>query len=142
MAQDEPCMFLFKQIHDAMEKRANNDMREIGLTFSQAFALRELSASPARQMSMKELEKALHVAQSSTARIIQNMERGGIVESFGDASDKRVKYVRLTEKGALLDQSARKKKEEDDAALFSGFSAEEKQLFLSMLQRIWQNIVH
>lgn len=111
------------------------------LTFSQASVLRTLSNAPGCQMSMKELEKALHVAQSTTARIVQNMERNGLVDSFGDASDKRVKYIRLTEKGKTLNKVAQQKKDADETAMYSGFSEEEKQQFLSMLERVKNNLM-
>ncbi len=141
MAERVPSLFLFKQIHDALEKSVNNGIREMGLTFSQASVLRILSNASGCQMSMKELEKALHVAQSTTARIVLNMERNGLVDSFGDASDKRVKYIRLTEKGKTLNEVARQKKDADETAMYSGFSEEEKQLFFSMLERIKRNIM-
>ena len=141
MAERVPRLFLFKQIHDALEKSVNNGIREMGLTFSQASVLRILSNASGCQMSMKELEKALHVAQSTTARIVLNMERNGLVDSFGDASDKRVKYIRLTEKGKTLNEVARQKKDADETAMYSGFSEEEKQLFFSMLERIKRNIM-
>ena len=69
------------------------------------------------------------------------MERNGLVDSFGDASDKRVKYIRLTEKGKTLNEVARQKKDADETAMYSGFSEEEKQLFFSMLERIKRNIM-
>lgn len=142
MAESVPSLFLFKQIHDALEKSVNNNIREMGLTFSQASVLRTLSNDSGYQMSMKELEKALHVAQSTTVRIVQNMERNGLVDSFGDVSDKRVKYIRLTEKGKTLNKVAQQKKDADEAAMYSGFSVEEKQMFLSMLERIKNNMMH
>ena len=120
MAESVPSLFLFKQIHDALEKSVNNDMREMGLTFSQASVLRTLSNDSGCQMSMKELEKALHVAQSTTVRIVQNMERNGLVDSFGDVSDKRVKYIRLTEKGKTLNKVAQPKKDADVPDTYSG----------------------
>ncbi len=141
MTEKVPSIFLFKQIHDALEKRVNNGMREIKLTFSQVSVLRTLSNASGCQMSMKELEKALHVAQSTTARIVQNMERNGLVDSFGDASDKRVKYIRLTEKGKILNEAAQQRKDADEAAMFSGFSEEEKQMCLSMLERVKRNLM-
>ena len=80
--------------------------------------------------------------RSTTVRIVQNMERNGLVDSFGDVSDKRVKYIRLTEKGKTLNKVAQQKKDADEAAMYSGFSVEEKQMFLSMLERIKNNMMH
>ena len=51
------CGALLKQIHDGLEKRANNSLRSQGLTMSQVSVLIELYFSPGKQMALKELER-------------------------------------------------------------------------------------
>lgn len=58
-------------------------------------------------MSLKELEKILHVAQSTTARIVTKMEGKGLIDSFSDVSDKRIKYIRLTQYGEQYSSNAK-----------------------------------
>ena len=41
-----------------------------------------------------------------------------------------------------LNKVAQQKKDADEAAMYSGFSVEEKQMFLSMLERIKNNMMH
>ena len=43
MVGEDSCSGLFKQIHDAMEKRANNDLRPYGITMVQSMILIRLS---------------------------------------------------------------------------------------------------
>ena len=63
----DSCGTLLKQIHDALEKQANNSLRADGLTMAQVGVLLMLDRAEHRQMPLKELEKALHVAQSTAA---------------------------------------------------------------------------
>lgn len=73
MQKSVVCSALIKQIHDHMEKHANNSLRSQDLTISQVGALVELYSAPEKQLSLKELEKLLHVAQSTSAGIISRL---------------------------------------------------------------------
>ena len=64
------CGRLIKQIHDEMGKRANNALRSQDMTVVQLEALIQLDAAPEKRCSLKELERQLHVAQSTTVGII------------------------------------------------------------------------
>ena len=66
-------MYLLKQIHDGVEKQANNSLRSQGLTLAQVGALIELRSIPEKQLTLKELEKRLHVAQSTAAGIVARL---------------------------------------------------------------------
>ena len=103
----DSCGTLLKQIHDALEKQANNSLRADGLTMAQVGVLLMLDRAEHRQMPLKELEKALHVAQSTAAGIVSRLEQKGLVESFGDAEDRRVKVVRLSGRSRLLPDGGR-----------------------------------
>lgn len=140
MENDSSCSVLLKQIHDVQEKNINNTLRNLDLTFSQINVLRALVHSANKQMSLKELEKILHVAQSTTARIVAKMESKGLIDSFGDASDKRIKYIRLTQYGEQYSSNAKQKLEEEETRLLSSLTETEKMLFISLLQKIISNL--
>ena len=91
-------------------------------------------------MSLKELEKILHVAQSTTARIVAKMESKGLIDRFGDASDKRIKYIRLTQYGEQYSSKAKQKLEEEEERLLSSLTETEKMVFVSLLQKITGNL--
>lgn len=136
MQKSVVCSALIKQIHDHMEKHANNSLRSQDLTISQVGALVELYSAPEKQLSLKELEKLLHVAQSTSAGIISRLEQKGFVESFGSPEDKRIKLVRLTSAGKECYLIANQKREEADALLLHGLTDTEKSIFLSLLQKV------
>lgn len=140
MENDSSCSVLLKQIHDVQEKNINNTLRNLDLTFSQINVLRALVHSADKQMSLKELEKILHVAQSTTARIVAKMESKGLIDSFGDASDKRIKYIRLTQYGEQYSSNAKQKLEEEETHLLSSLTETEKMVFVSLLQKITSNL--
>ncbi len=140
MENQSPCSILLKQIHDVQEKNINNTLRNLDLTFSQINVLRALVHSADKQMSLKELEKILHVAQSTTARIVAKMESKGLIDRFGDASDKRIKYIRLTQYGEQYSSKAKQKLEEEEERLLSSLTETEKMVFVSLLQKITGNL--
>ena len=140
MENDSSCSVLLKQIHDVQEKNINNTLRNLDLTFSQINVLRALVHTADKQMSLKELEKILHVAQSTTARIVTKMEGKGLIDSFSDVSDKRIKYIRLTQYGEQYSSNAKQKLEEEETHLLSSLTETEKMVFISLLQKITSNL--
>lgn len=139
MEDNLSCSILLKQLHDVQEKNINNTLRNLDLTFSQINVLRALVHSADKQMSLKELEKILHVAQSTTARIVTKMESKGLIDSFSDVSDKRIKYIRLTQYGEQYSSNAKQKLEEE-TRLLSSLTETEKMVFVSLLQKITSNL--
>lgn len=140
MENNSSCSILLKQIHDIQKKNIDNTLRNLDLTFSQINVLRALVHSTDKQMSLKELEKTLHVAQSTTARIVTKMEGKGLIDSFSDVSDKRIKYIRLTQYGEQYSSNAKQKLEEEETRLLSSLTETEKIIFVSLLQKITSNL--
>ena len=140
MENNSSCSILLKQIHDVQKKNIDNTLRNLDLTFSQINVLRALVHSTDKQMSLKELEKKLHVAQSTTARIVTKMEGKGLIDSFSDVSDKRIKYIRLTQYGEQYSSNAKQKLEEEETRLLSSLTETEKIVFVSLLQKIASNL--
>ena len=136
MADQTSCGMLLKQINDELEKRANNALRSQDLTIAQLGALMVLNQSPGRQMPLKELERKLHVAQSTAAGIITRLEQKKIVESFGDAADRRIKMVRITQQGVQCCLSAEQNMNQEETLLLSGLTNTEKLIFISLLQKV------
>ncbi len=136
MEENRPCGLWIKQINDALERRANNQLRNDGLTLGQASVLFELSKRPGQQASMKDLEKLLHVAQSTTAGLVARLEQKGFVESFGDPQDKRIKLVRITAAGIACCEEGYRHMADTERNLLSGLTEFEAKLFQELLQKI------
>ena len=140
MKKEISCGILIKQINSTLEKNANNTLREQDLTIAQVSALLTIRDFPDQQISLKELEKLLHVAQSTTAGIIHRLEQKGLVASFGDASDKRIKLVKITPLGEQYCKSAEQNMKEAEENLLSGLTETEKSTFNSLLKKVQETL--
>lgn len=132
--------FCIKQIHDRVEKQANNAMRSSDLTMMQVSVLLALQESGEKQMSMKELEKSFGIAQSTVAGIVSRLEQKGFVEALGDAADKRVKRVHITAAGEKCCAESACHKEKAEKRLLKDFSEEERRVLHALLEKAARNL--
>jgi Transcriptional regulators len=140
MKKQKQCGMLIKQIHDGLEKNANNALRDDNITMTQIGTLIELSNAPQHELTLKELEKRLHVAQPTAAGIVSRLEEKGLVEGFAGREDKRIKIVHITESGLNSRKKADNKMQQAEKQLLAGFSEEEKENFNNYLERVLNNI--
>ena len=136
MERNYECGKFIKQIHDELEKQANNTLSFQNLTLTQMRVLMELEATPEQQLSLKELESLLHVAQSTAAGIVVRLGQKGYVESFVDADDRRVKRVAITISGIECCKNAQSHIKNMEAQLLSALTESEKKQFCNLLQKI------
>lgn len=132
--------FCIKQIHDRLEKQANNAMRASDLTMMQVSFLMTLQSSAEKQLTMKELERCFGVAQSTVAGIVSRLEQKGFVEALGDPADKRIKRVHITQAGERCCAEAVVHKEEAEKKLLAGFSENERKLLHELLEKAARNL--
>ncbi|MEY8339391.1 MarR family transcriptional regulator [Lachnospiraceae bacterium 62-35] len=131
---------LIKQIHDRLEKRANNALRSKDLTLMQMSVLMILQKMPEKMLSMKEIERHFQVAQSTVAGIVARLEQKGFVEAFGDVADKRIKLVHMTPIGEACCEETAHYRNEAEETLLRGFSKEEQATLNSLLLRAADNV--
>ena len=138
MQKNYLCGALIKQIHDEIEKKANALLRQQDLTLSQMNVLMELEAIPGHQLTLKELEGLLHVAQSTAAGIVMRLEQKGFVESFTDENDRRVKKVVMTPSGMECCKRAASDVMRMESQLLSGLTEAEKGQFQDLLEKVFK----
>ena len=80
MSNSYSCGALLKQIHDIMEKNANNVLREQDLTISQSGVLVLLDEKEGKTASFKALEKDFGVSQPTMAGILNRLEQKNLIE--------------------------------------------------------------
>ena len=132
----DSCGSLIKQIHDELEQQANNALRPVGLTMAQLGVVLALAGAEHGQRSMKELERHLHVAQSTAAGIVSRLEQKGLVESTGDPADRRSKRIRLTPAGYACWQEAEANMQQAERLILSGLTETERDIFLVLLKKV------
>lgn len=135
-----PNASLIKQIHDRLEKNANNALRAQGLTMMQVSVLLALHDAEDQRLSMKELERHFGIAQSTVTGIIFRLEQKGLVEALSDEKDKRIKLVHITRQGESYYADATFKMEETENNLLRGFSQDEQILLNRFLIKILSNL--
>lgn len=131
---------LLKQIHDSLEKQANNQLRPKDLTMMQVSVLMALRESSEKQLSMKEIEHHFQVAQSTIAGIVTRLEKKGFVEASGDIADKRIKLVRITTDGENCCEEAERYMRDTEELLMYGLTKEERTMFHTLLTRVASNV--
>jgi DNA-binding MarR family transcriptional regulator len=136
MDNSNHCGLSIKQIHDALEKHANNNLRDKDLTMAQLQLLFQLAESENGELQLKDLERILKVAQSSAAGIVVRLEQKGFIEGHVSSDDKRVKFARITDSGRAICQSSYADMERAEQQLFGGLTSEENAMFLLLLKKI------
>ena len=140
MAGQSICGPLIKQIHDELERNTNNSMRSYDITMAQYNALSALDGSADGQLSLKELEHLLHVAQSTVAGIVSRLEQKELVKTFGSMDDRRVKMVQITPQGVGCCQRADQDMQCAEEALLSGLTDAEREIFLILLKKVCRTL--
>lgn len=129
-----------KKINDLLAKDANRGLRAHGLTLSQTRLLVTLHHAPKGEYTLKELEERFQVAQSTMAGIVSRLEQKGLITSYAEECDKRVKHVKLSPQGAALCDASHREIVELEARLTLGLSTEEKAQLLHLLRRVHENL--
>lgn len=131
---------LIKQIHDSLEKQANNTMRPHDITMAQFGVLLALNGAENGSMTLKELETALRVAQSTTVGIVSRLEQKRMLHAMGDPDDKRVKRVQITDLGRACCREAEISMAHAEETILSGLTDTERSIFQTLLLKVRDNL--
>ena len=134
---DKQCGELIKHIHCAMQKNANNELREEDLTFAQVHLLFTLQRQPEGTCPLKGLEKKLGIAQSTTAGLVKRSAEKGFVELLDDPTDRRVKLARITEKGLKVCDDTVEKIHRSEERMVKLLSPEEADTLVELLGKVY-----
>ena len=136
MSKNYSCGTLLKQIHDIMEKNANNVLREQDLTISQSGVLVLLDEKEEKTASFKELEKDFGVSQPTMAGILSRLVQKDFVEVLTDSEDKRIRKAHLTQKGADKCKEGYKHMNSAEEQLLKSLTDDEKKEFNRLLLKV------
>ena len=134
------CGLLIKQIHDAVGKHVNNELRERDLTLTQVRVLMELGEDGGGAMPLKELERRFHVAQPTVVGIVRRLEEKRLIQGFTAPEDNRVKLVKLTLEGKTFRETNICAIEEMEKRLLSRLTEAEQRDFLRMLRTVYDSV--
>lgn len=91
-------------------------------------------------MSQRDLGNRLDLKDAAIGKAIDAMERSGLLERQADPTDRRKALVCLTKPGKKMAEKVAVKRQQLLEAFLEGFSEDETQQFIKLLERCYLNI--
>lgn len=91
-------------------------------------------------LRMGSLSRTTSIEVSTLTRLVDNMEKGGLVERRRDASDARAVALHVTAAGRRLTRRILPIAERYEAVALKGFSADEAAVLRKALKRLYANM--
>lgn len=110
----------FLRAHAAVTRQLDRELvTEHGLTINDYEVLLHLSRAPERMLRRVDLAERVLLTPSGITRLLDGLERGGLVAKAACASDARVVYAKLTDNGAKRLDAASKSHRASVRTLFA-----------------------
>ena len=119
--------------------RFDNEVQACGQTYSRALILINLDEAQ-RSVSQKELAQMMYVEEPTVARLVEGLERSGLVTREQGVVDRRVKLVSLTEAAKPIALEAKERLRRVNAEVMAGIPPEQLTIALSVLQQIREGL--
>jgi len=116
----------------------NADMRQIGASLQVWRVLAALREQDGRRMG--DLSKTTSIEVSTLTRLVDNMEKDGLVVRRREAGDARAISLHVTPNGRRLTQRIVPIAERYEAVALKGFSAAEIAVLKKALRRLYDNM--
>jgi MarR family transcriptional regulator, transcriptional regulator for hemolysin len=130
--------FLLKELSRRYTLRFEVRAREISLNLAQAKILVRLEKNEG--VSQARLAELAEVEPMTMVRLLDRMEADGWLERRPDPADRRARCLYLTAKAKPILSEIWRLIEETRAELFAGVSKAERDLFMTVLERLHDNI--
>jgi DNA-binding MarR family transcriptional regulator len=129
---------LFLRAHAAVVRELSAELEaEHGLTINDYEVLLRLAHAPERIMRRVDLAEQVLLTPSGITRLLEGLERAGLVDRASCATDARVKYAHLTDAGLAKLRAAAKTHVAGIERLFlAHFDERERELLSDFLRRI------
>ena len=141
---DKP-MLVFKRFGHQVHLMVQQEAKRCGIEFMggpQGQVLRFLDRREHNQelTLIKDIEQELNVTKSVASNLVKRMVQNGLVELEASPSDKRAKYVRLTEKSRSQMKQIKSFFDRIDRSLLDGISEEKLAVFEEGMGRLQANV--
>ena len=141
---DKP-MLVFKRFGHQIHLMVQKEAKRCGIEFMggpQGQVLRFLDSRGENQdlVLIKDIEKELNISKSVASNLVKRMVQNGLVELEVSPSDKRAKFVRLTDKARSQMQQVKAFFERIDKQLMEDIDEDELLIFEKVLSQLQENI--
>src|SRR2546425_6845079 len=121
-----------------MRTMFDRNLEQVGLTAQQAEIL--FRCSRAGELTPKQLTNLLMTDNAGVTRLVDRLERKGLVTRHTSANDRRSVTVRLTRSGTALVPRVARLAHAQRRRIFAGLSATEQKQMRALLHRILDNV--
>ena len=141
---DKP-MLVFKRFGHQIHLMVQKEAKRCGIEFMggpQGQVVRFLDSREENQdlVLIKDIEKELNITKSVASNLVKRMVQNGLVELEVSPSDKRAKFVRLTDKSRSQMQEIKAFFERIDKQLMEDIDEDELLIFEKVLSQLQENI--
>ena len=141
---DKP-MLVFKRFGHQLHLLVQKEAKRCGIEFMggpQGQVIRFLERREHEQelTLIKDIEQELNITKSVASNLVKRMVQNGLVELEVSPSDKRVKFVHLTEKSRSQMKQVKSFFERIDRSLLDGVSEEKLAVFEEVMGQLQANI--
>ena len=141
---DKP-MLVFKRFGHQLHLMVKKEAKRCGIEFMggpQGQVLRFLDRREQDQelTLIKDIEQELNVTKSVASNLVKRMVQNGLVELEASPSDKRAKFVHLTEKSRSQMQQIKSFFDRIDRSLLDGVSEEKLAIFEEVMAQLQANV--
>ena len=141
---DKP-MLVFKRFGHQIHLMVQKEAKRCGIEFMggpQGQVLRFLDSRRENQdlVLIKDIEQELNITKSVASNLVKRMVQNGLVELEASPSDKRAKFVRLTDKSRSQMQEIKAFFKRIDKQLLAGVDEDELLIFEKVLNQLQENI--
>ena len=141
---DKP-MLVFKRFGHQVHLMVQKEAKRCGIEFMggpQGQVLRFLDRREHDQelTLIKDIEQELNITKSVASNLVKRMVQNGLVELEASPSDKRAKFVHLTEKSRSQMKQVKSFFDRIDRSLLEGVSEEKLAIFEEVLERLQANV--
>lgn len=132
--------FYFRTINNLMRKSLNRQLKDLDLTKSQLDILSYL-AHQKEPVIQRDIENFFHISNPTVTGLLNRLEQKGYIERKSCESDKRIRFIQLTEKELELRKRFERDKFGIDAACKEILSDEEEKELICSLKKLMKYLV-
>ena len=141
---DKP-MLVFKRFGHQIHLMVQKEAKRCGIEFMggpQGQVVRFLDNREKNQdlVLIKDIEQELNITKSVASNLVKRMVQNGLVELEASSSDKRAKFVRLTDKARSQMKQVKTFFERIDKQLMEDIDEDELLIFEKVLAQLQENI--
>ena len=141
---DKP-MLAFKRFGHQVHLMVQQEAKRCGIEFmggpqGQVIRFLDYREESGQAVLIKDIEQELNITKSVASNLVKRMVQNGLVELEASPSDKRAKFVHLTEKSRSQMKQVKSFFDRIDRSLLEGVSEEKLAIFEEVFDKLQANV--